>query len=443
MRTLFYNARLVDPATDRDEPGGLCVEDGRIADIGPHLSGANASDGTLVIDCDGDVLLPGLIDLRVSTGEPGAEHTETLESASAAAVAGGITSMIVMPSTRPAINSPALVDYLARAARSSAIVNRIYPAGALTVGLAGEHMAELALMKEAGAVFFTQAGCSLASAAVAKRALGYASALGLWVALQPGDPSLRGGAMNAGAFAARLGLKGMPPHAEWIGLSRDLMLAEATGASLLVDQLTTARSLDIVSRARANGARVAVTVAAHHLVFNELDIGDGSHDPDKAYLTYCKVDPPFRSEADRLALVDALKHGRIDAVVSAHDPQPAEAKRLPFEDASFGAAGLETLLSTLTSLVADPAYGVSCLAALRAVTSGPAGLLGLEQGRLAIGAPADLVRIDLDKPWKCRREDLRSKSTNSPYDGRLLTGQAIQTMVNGRIVFDRLAERRN
>ncbi len=443
MRTVFYNARLVDPASDLDEPGGLRVEDGRISDIGPHVTGSGSPDDTLLIDCDGDVLSPGLIDLRVSTGEPGSEHIESLESASAAAVAGGITSMILMPSTRPAIDSPALVDYLARAARSSAIVNRIYPAGALTVGLAGEHMAELALMKDAGAVFFSQAGQDLSSAAVARRAMGYASALGLWVALQPNDPSLRGGTMHAGAFAARLGLKGMPPHAEWIGLSRDLLLAESTGASLLVDQLTTGRSLDLIARARANGVRVAVTVAAHHLYFNELDIGDGSHDPDKAYLTYCKVDPPFRSETDRLALVDALKHGMIDAVVSAHDPQPPEAKRLPFEDATFGAAGLETLLSTLTSLVADPGYGVSCLQALRAVTSGPADLLGLEQGRLAIGAPADLVRIDLERPWKCRREDLRSKSTNSPYDGRLLTGQAIQTMVAGQMVFDRLSERKD
>ena len=243
--------------------------------------------------------------------------------------------------------------------------------------------------------------------------------------------------MNAGAFAARLGLKGLPPQAEWIGLQRDLILAEMTGASVIIDQVSTARSLEIITNARKRGMTPTVTVAAHSLFFNELDIGDGSQNPNKAYLTYCKVNPPFRPEADRLAMIEAVKSGVIDCVVSAHDPQPPEEKRLPFEEASFGAAGLETLLPCLTSLCAEPNYNLSLIEALRAVTIAPAEALGLPQGRLKVGAPADIVRFNPDAPWKCKREFLRSRSRNSPFDGRLLTGQIVQTIIAGSIAFDR------
>ena len=233
--------------------------------------------------------------------------------------------------------------------------------------------------------------------------------------------------MNAGAQASRMGLPGLPREAEWIGLARDLLLAEATGCTLLVDQISTGRSIEMITEARKRGVNVHVSVAAHHLFFNEGDVGD--------YLTYCKVNPPFRKEEDRQALIDALASGHIDAVVSAHDPQPPEEKRLPFGEAAFGAAGLETVLSALLALVQDER--LSLLDALAPVTSRPADLIGLPQGRLTVGAPADLILFDPEKPWLCEREKLQSRSLNSPFDGRRMVGRVMHTLVAGETVFRR------
>lgn len=436
MKTILTNARLMDPASGRDESGGILIEDGMIADIGPHIDGTSEGSAKQH-DCDGKIIAPGLIDLRVKTGEPGSEHRETLASASLAAVAGGITSMVVMPDTSPVVDSPALIDFLRRAGQSKNVLNKVYPAGALTVGLKSERMSELALMTKAGAVIFSNGDKAVPSANLLRRTLQYAKGLNALVMLRPDEAGIASGSMNGGAFAARLGLRGLPVQAEWIGLQRDLTLAEMTDATIVIDQISTGRSLEIIADARSRGVSVYSTVAAHSLFFNELDIGDGSQHPDKAYLTYCKVNPPFRKEDDRLALISGLKSGEISAVVSAHDPQPPEDKRLPFDEASFGAVGLETVLSALTTLCSDPFYDLPLMAALKAVTSGPADILGLRQGRLSIGTPADLVCFDPDKPWKCKRDMLRSRSGNSPFDGRLMTGQTLRTMVDGKWVFDR------
>ncbi|MAJ09821.1 amidohydrolase family protein [Ponticaulis sp.] len=434
MKQALINARILDPASGLDTVGGIIIEDGYISELGPQVTAATAGTD-LVTDCDGKAVAPGLIDMRVKTGEPGSEHRETLETASRSAVSGGITSMVVMPDTDPAIDTPALVDYLKRAGQSHKVLNRIYPAGALTVGLAGEGMTELTLMKDAGAVLFCNADKALTSANLIRRALQYGRGVGAKIMLRPDEPSLSTGSMNASAFAARLGLRGLPANAEWIGLERDLLLAEMTKSDIIVDQVTTGRSLDIANRHREAGNNVIVTAAAHSLFFNELDIGDGSHDPRKAYLTYCKVNPPFRAEEDRLALIEGLKNGSLNVIVSSHDPQPAEDKRLPFDEASFGAAGLETLLSALTTLVAEPHYELDLLTALAAVTCNPADALDLPQGRIAEGAEADLVVFDPETPWKCLRENLSSRSGNSPFDGRLLTGKTVRTMVKGKWVF--------
>jgi dihydroorotase len=422
----IVNARLVDPASGRDEPGGLIVEDGRIAALGPQVTARGAGAAEL-IDAAGLVLAPGLIDLRVKTGEPGAEHKETLETAGRAAAAGGVTSFVAMPDTAPAIDSVALVDFLKRRARDSCAV-KVYPAGGLTVGLAGERMAELGLMREAGAILFANGDQAVADAGLMRRCLQYASGFDALVASRPDTHAITQGAvMHAGPYAARLGLKGAPPEAEWIAVERDLMLAETTGVRLLVDTLSTGRALASVEAARARGVRAHCTVAAYSLFFNEIDVGD--------YLTYCKVFPPFRPEADREALIAGLARGTIDAVVSAHDPQPPENKRLPIEEAAYGAAGLETLLSALMRLAADGR--LSLIDALRPVTCGPADLIGLPQGRLAEGAPADLVLFDPALPWSCDREDLVSRSKNSPFDGRRLEGKAMRTLVDGVTVFER------
>jgi dihydroorotase len=422
MRTLFHNARLIDPASGFDGLGSVLVEDGLIAAWG---AGVAVSGNTETVDCNGLVLSPGLIDLRVKTGEPGEESRETLETASKAAIAGGITSMVIMPDTSPVVDDVALMEFIQRRGADAGGA-RVMAAGALTQGLEGEAMAEMGLMGEGGAVFFTDVDQPIADAGVLKRAMSYAAARGAVVFSRPDTVDLSGrGVMNAGVEAARKGLSGMPREAEWIGAARDIFLAEATGVRLVVDMASTARTLALVADARARGVDVHATVAAYSLFFNEIDVGD--------YLTYCKTRPPFRQEAERLACIAAVARGEVAAVVSAHDPQPPEAKRLPFGEAEFGAAGLETLLATMTGLVADG--HMDMITALRPLTSGPADLLGLPQGRLTEGAPADLTLIDVRKPWFCVREDLVSRSLNSPYDGRRLTGRAVRTVVGGRTVF--------
>ncbi|MEM6947949.1 MAG: amidohydrolase family protein [Pseudomonadota bacterium] len=425
MITAILNARILDPASGTDALGGVVIEGTKIAAWGRAVTTAPSGAET-VIDAAGLCLAPGLVDLRVKTGEPGEEHRETLETASRAALSGGVTEFVVMPDTRPAIDDVALVQFITRGAPG--VAARIHAAGALTAGLAGTAMAEIGLMKDAGAVFFTNGDEPIEDAAIAKRAMAYAASHGAILASRPDLPALRGtGVMNACAFAARLGLKGIPPEAEWIGASRDLMLAEATGCRLILDQVSTPRTLELLAEARARGANAGATVAAHHLFFNDLDIGD--------YLTYCKVNPPFRSEADRQALVAALAAGEIDAVVSAHDPQPPEQKRLPFAESSFGAAGLETTLSAVLGLV--HLDHLPLLDALKVLTCGPADLIGLPSGRIEVGLPADLILFDPDRPWKCQREDLISRSTNSPFDGRLLEGRVERTFVGGLPVFER------
>ena len=425
MSLSIYNARLLDPATGLDTPGAILIDKGKIKDVAKGQSGPHA-DAKETLDAGGLCLAPGLIDLRVKTGEPGDEQKETLATASRAAVAGGVTSFVVMPDTRPTIDDVALVRFIKERARETAKA-RIYPAGALTVGLNGEMMAEIGLMADVGAVAFTNGDIPIRNASIMKRAMTYAASRGAIVMSRPDDRALSGsGVMNSGAFAARFGLSGMPVEAEWIGASRDVMLAESTGCRLVLDQVSTARTLEIVAAARARGAKVHATVAAHTLFFNERDVGD--------YLTYCKVNPPFRDEDTRQGLIAALKRGEIDAVVSAHDPQPPEEKRLPFGEAAFGAAGLETTLAALMSLVHDE--GLPLLDALAPITCRPADLLGLPQGRLKSGTPADLILFDPGKPWLCERENLRSRSTNSPFDGRRLQGRVMRTLVGGETVFD-------
>jgi len=426
MSLEILNARLLDPATGTDAPGGVLIDKGVIKEFRAGM-GVSFKDAKETIDAGGLCLAPGLIDLRAKTGEPGEEHKETLATASRAALSGGITSLVVMPDTRPVIDDVALVQFIAERGRETAFA-RVYPAGGLTVGLAGEAMSEIGLMAEAGAVLFTNGDWPVASAQVMKRVLTYAASRGAIVMSRPDDRTLAGGGvMNAGEFAARNGLSGIPIEAEWLGAARDVVLAEQTGCALILDQVTSQRTLDIVDIARGRGAKVFTTVAAHSLFFNELDVGD--------YLTYCKVNPPFRTEQARKTLIRALQEGAIDAVVSAHDPQPPEEKRLPFGEASFGAAGLETVLPCLLTLVAEDE--LTLLEALAPVTIGPASILGLPQGRIAKGAPADLILFDPAKPWLCDRDHLLSRSKNSPFDGRRLQGRVMRTFVAGKTVFER------
>ena len=422
----FINARLVDPASGYDGPGALISSGGRIAEVTHETGFADLSPDIRRVDCNGAMLAPGLVDLRVKTGEPGAEPKETLKSAARAAAAGGVTSIVVQPDTEPAVDDPSVVDFILRRARDIELVH-VYPAGAATKGLAGKAMAEIGLMHEAGCVYVTDADRPIVDSKVMRRLLSYAAGLDVMVAHRPADPWLTdGAAATESEFAGRMGLPAAPAIAEKIMLERDVALAELTGARLMVDQLSAAASLPTLERAKAAGVRALATCSINHLSFNELDIGD--------YRTFWKLEPPLRAEDDRQALIDALLSGLIDIVVSAHAPAPAEDKRLPFEEAAPGSVGLETLLPALLALHHEGRARLIDL--MRAVTLAPANAIGLKTGRLEVGAPADLVLCDLAAPRVIDAEQLRSKSKNSAFDGRRLQGEVRMTLVDGRVVFE-------
>lgn len=420
----LLNARLIDPESGYDGPGAVLVENGLIAEAVRGADPEALSEDIDCIDCQGAVLAPGLVDLRVKTGEPGAEPKETLKSAARAAAAGGVTTIVLQPDTDPTVDEPAMVDFILRRAGALDLVH-VLVAGAATKGCDGSRMAELGLMAEAGAAYFTDVDRPLVDTKVFQRVLNYARAFGKLIAHRPADPYLTAGAVaTSGELSGRLGLPAAPAVAERIMLERDLALAELTGATLLVDQITTEGSLASLKRAKERGVKVFASASINHLSFNELDIGD--------YRTFYRLDPPLRTEADRLALIDAVASGLVDVVTSAHTPAPAEDKRLPFAEAAPGAVGLETLLPALLSLHHEnelPLVRLFEAAALK-----PAKLLGLSCGRIAKGAPADLLLIDIGAPVSIDASKLLSKSKNSPFDGRRLQGKVMRTLVSGRTV---------
>jgi dihydroorotase len=430
-RTIFCNAHLIDPASGLDARGGLVVEDGKIADVGVDLCSDIDRNAPDVIDCHRMVLAPGLIDMRVSTGEPGSEHRETLESASRAALAGGITTIIVMPNTDPVIDEPSLVDFIRRRAEATAKVH-VLPMAALTRHLAGEVMTEIGLLKEAGAVAFTDGDRTISNTRVLRRALAYASSFDALVVAHAEDPDLtEGSAVNESEYAMRLGLPAAPALAETMIVERDIRLVEMTGARYHFGQISCRASLEAIAKAKAHGLPITCGVAAHHLALNELDVG--------TYYTFMKVKPPLRSDSDRRSMVEGVASGVIDVIVSSHDPQAADTKRQPFAQAAFGAAGLETLLPVALGLYHDGSADL--LHILKALTSAPARLLGLDCGVLKKGAPADLVLIDTDRPFVVEPDQLRSRAKNTPFKGRLFQGLAMKTFVDGECVFDRSAPR--
>jgi dihydroorotase len=420
----ILNARLLDPASDYDGPGSVLIEDGRLVEV-VHGGGARAPAGVEVIDAGGLCLSPGLIDIRVKTGEPGAEPKETLKSASLSAAAGGVTTIVVQPDTDPAIDDPAMIDHIQRRGAALGLVN-VRAAGAATRGRDGVRMAEIGLMDEAGALYFTDVDQVIVNTRTLQRVMSYAAAFNALISCRPADPWLSEGAVaTSGELATRLGLASAPAIAERIQLERDLALVEQTGARFLVDQISTAGALETLARARAKGLEVAASVSINHLCFNEIDIGD--------YRTFYRLDPPLRAESDRQALIEAVRDGLIEAITSAHAPAPAEDKRRPFAEASPGAIGLETLLPAALTLHHEA--GLDLLEVLRPLTHGPATLLGLEAGVLAAGAPADLVLFDPGAPIVVDANALRSKSKNSPFDGRRLQGKVAGTLVGGRRVY--------
>ncbi|NQY60550.1 dihydroorotase [Cognatishimia sp.] len=423
MKTVFINARLIDPTKDSDLQGSLLVEEGVIADIGADIA---LPDDAEVVDCQGLCLAPGIVDIGVKVCEPGERHKESYRSAGLAAAAGGVTTIVTRPDTTPAIDTPETLEFATRRANEAAPVN-VVPMAALTKDRAGREMTEIGFLMDAGAVAFTDCDHVVADTKVFSRALTYARSLGALVIAHPQDPGLSSGAaVTSGKFASLRGLPAVSPIAERMGLDRDIALVEVTGAKYHADQITAARALPALERAKKNGLDVTAGTSIHHLTLNELDVAD--------YRTFFKVKPPLRSEEDRLAIIAAVKSGLIDVISSMHTPQDEESKRLPFEEAASGAVALETLLPAALRLYHAELLTLQEL--FRAMALNPAQRFGLSSGRLETGAPADLVLFDPDAPFVLDRFKLKSKSKNTPFDGQRMQGKTRATYVGGVAVYE-------
>jgi len=421
---IIQNARILDPASNTDIKGSIVIKDGKFADI--VEGNVEVPAGATVHDAQGRIIAPGLVDLRVFTGEPGREYRETLKSASDAAAAGGVTSALLMPDTDPVLDDSALIDFISRRAKDKADV-KFYPSAAISKGLDAEQISEFGLLKEAGAKAYTDGRKSIQSPSLLKLAFTYAQNFDMPVIHHVDDYDLSGsGVMNAGLLATGLGLKGIPHVAETIPLDRDVQLAEATGVRYHAAQISCAKSAQIIARAKKQSDLISAGISINNLCLNENDIGD--------YRTYFKLSPPLRSEDERQAMITALVDGTISIIHSGHDPQDIEGKRRPFPEAVDGAVGLETMLSAALRLVHEGQ--IDLLTLLRAMTSAPADLIGIDAGRIQKGAPADFIELDLDYPWVVADDQLKSRSHNTAFEGARFSGKVVSTFVDGNKIYE-------
>jgi len=416
------NTRLFDPASNLDEIGNILFNEEGIIACGKDIP---LPQDVTTIDGTGLVTTPGLVDMQVFIGEPGGEYRETLATASQAAAAGGVTTMIMMPDTQPVIDDAALVDYISRRARGTALVN-VHPMAGITKGLDGEMMNEFGLLHEAGAVAFTDGSRSVMNARIMQKAMSYAANFNALIMHHAIDTNLVGeGVMNESELAIRLGLSGIPVIAETIMIERDIRLVEATGARYHIAQISSRKSIDIVRQAKDKGLPVTCGVSSNHLMLNQNDVEN--------YRTFAKLMPPLRTEEDRQALIEAIADGTIDVIVSGHNPQGEDAKRRPFGEAEFGSIGVETLLAAGLTLHHEVKVPLTRL--IEAMSTTPSRLLGLSAGTLSIGHPADLILIDIDAPWIVDADNLHSRSRNAAIEGRKLQGKVTETIVSGKTVF--------
>ncbi|WP_375660767.1 MULTISPECIES: dihydroorotase [unclassified Bartonella] len=422
---VFQNARIIDPSRTIDEIGTVIVENGRIIAAGKEALNQGFPEEAEVINAQNKAILPGLVDARVFVGELGNEHCETIASASQAAAAGGITSFLMMPNTHPVIDNIALIKFITHTAQEISLVN-IYPVASITQGFNGQEITEFGLLKDAGAVAFSEGKKTLQNSSVMRRAMTYARDFDVPLMHETQDKDLTGqGVMNEGLLASWLGLSGIPREAEVIPLERDLRLAVLTQTRYHAAQISTALSADALRLGKKRSEKISAGVSINHLSFNENDIGE--------YRTSFRLMPPLRTEEDRIAMIEAIKDGTVDVIVSSHDPQSIDKKHLPFNDAAVGAIGMETLLSAALRLYHDES--LSLLRITELLSTAPAKLFGLNAGTLKKGAHADFIVVDLEEPWVVSKEKLYSRSKNTPFDNARFQGRVLQTFVKGKSVF--------
>jgi len=420
--TLYKNARLLDPATGMDMIGQILIHKGKIADIGQKITTPEDAE---IIDCKGKCLCPGLIDMRVFVGIPGANYKDTVKNTGEAAAAGGVTTVCVQPVTDQIIDDMARVEFLDNRARKAKV--NFIPFPAITKQLEGKEMAEIGLMSRSGVKAFTDGNKSVANPALMMRVLQYASMFDALIIQHLAVPELsENGVMNAGALAVRLGLPGIPTAAETIMLERDIRLLQSVSTRYHAAQITCRDSIEVMAAAKKNKINATAGVAVAHFALNEYAIEE--------YRTFTKISPPLRSENDRVAVVKALKDGTIDVIVSGHDPEDPESKRVPYESAESGVVGLETMLSVSLELYHNGF--MTLLELLAKMTCNPAKIIGLQAGRLEIGFPADICIFDPDAPQKIDPEKMISLTKNTPFDGRPVQGRVLKTIVAGEIIFE-------
>ena len=421
---LIAGGRVIDPSRGSDGIADLYLVNGKVEAVGRNIP---VGDGVRRIDATGKIVAPGLIDVHVHFREPGQEHMETIATGAMAAAAGGFTGVCAMPNTDPVIDNQAAVGFVVRQAIRAGKA-RVYPIGCVSLGQRGLQLAEFGEMVAAGAVAVSDDGNPVASSQLMRTALEYAKVFGIPVADHCEDPTLAAGVMHEGIVATRLGLKGIPAAAEEIMVARDLILAELTGGHVHLCHISTRGSVDLIRRAKDMGVNVTAEATPHHFSL--------THEWCEGYNTNAKMSPPLRELADVLAIRQGLKDGTIDCVATDHAPHHYDAKQREFDEAPNGIIGLETAIGVAVRDLVDT--GVLSLPELvTRMSTTPARIFKLPGGTLAVGAPADVVVFDPGRRWTVEARDLHSKSTNSPYLGQILAGQAELTTVGGRVVFER------
>jgi dihydroorotase len=420
---LLKNGKLINIKEKKIENKDILLENKKIKQIKKEI---NISSKDLeVIDCDGLMIAPGFVDMRVNIGEPGSEHKETVKSVSMSAASGGITSLICMPNTSPPIDQPAIIQSIQRKAREVAL-SKFYCTGCITRGATGKEICELQLMKESGAVGFTDGYKSISNVRVMKRALNYAKSFNGLIIQHAEEPDLsEEGVVNEGEYSTRLGLVGIPSYAEAMIVERDLWLVRDTGCRYHVSHISSKDTVEVIRKAKKEGLNITCDTAPPYFLLNEFSLEN--------YRTFLKLSPPLKTEEDRQEIVKGLIDGTIDSIVSDHTPHDQDAKRLPFNQAEFGGIGLETLLPCTLSLVKNKFLDI--FSAISLISVNPSKILGLDSGIIEEGSEADISIFDLEKPWKVSSDSFYSKSKNSPFDGMLLEGKNIMTFVRGKLVY--------
>ena len=424
---ILINARIIDPSQKLDCIGGLVIDvNGKVKAIGKNIDSKIVSKNAEIIDIKKNILIPGIVDMKTFVGEPGFEYKENFRTLSQAALAGGVTSVVSMPNTKPVIDNVSMVDFIIRRGRDKAKIN-IYPCAALTKNIDGSSMTEFGLLSSRGIIGFTDVIRTVQNTSIMARVMNYASDMGVLIMQHVQDYELsKDGLVNEGEISTRLGLSGIPTIAEKIIIERDLSLLEEYPCRYHINQISSMKSLEVIKKNKLNGKKFTVGVSINNLSLNENDIGD--------FKTFLKLSPPLRSEKDRVALIDGIKDDLIDVIISDHKPEDEESKRLPFSQAATGAIGVETLLPLALELYHNESLKLSKI--IQSLTINPSKILNIKKGSLKKGFDADICIFDINKPWVIKSDELKSKSKNTAIENRKLQGKVLMTFLNGELVFN-------